>query len=64
MLTYGNAGSKGNAPVFCMERGRLHTDSYLFTCVCVVAAFEFSVSTVYVNGHVGLGVVVVTLTLT
>lgn len=63
MVTYGNASSNGNVTVFCMQRGRVHTDSYLFICVCVFAAFEFSVSTVYVNGHVGLSVVV-TLTLT
>lgn len=50
MLTYGNASSSGNVTVFCMQGGRVPTDSYLFICVCVLAAFEFSVSTVYVNG--------------
>lgn len=49
--------------VLCAER-ETHADSYLFLRVCVCAAFEFSVSTVYVNGHVGLSGVVVTLTLT
>lgn len=51
--------------VWCAER-ETRADSYLFlrVCVCVRAAFEFSVSTVYVNGHVGLSGGVVTLTLT
>lgn len=49
--------------VLCAER-ETHANSYLFLHVCVCAAFEFSVSTVYVNGHVGLSGVVVTLTLT
>lgn len=62
MLTYENASSNGNVTVFCVKRGRVHTDSYLFLCVCVFAVFEFSVSTVYVNGHVGLSGGVVTLT--
>lgn len=49
--------------VLCAER-ETHADSYLFlrVCVCVCATFEFSVSTVYVNGYVGLRGVVVTLT--
>lgn len=62
MLPYGNASSNGNVTVFCMQRGRGHTDIYLFICVCLCAPFEFSVSTVYVNGHVGLSGVVVALT--
>lgn len=61
MLTYENASSNGNVTVFCMQRRRIHTDSYLFTCVSL-RAFEFSVSAVYVNGHVGLSGGVVTLT--
>lgn len=66
MLTHGNAGSSGNVTMFCVRRGRLvPTAIYSYVCVCVRAAFEFSVSTVYVNGHVnGLSGVVVTLTLT
>lgn len=63
VLTHGNAGSHGNVTMFCVQRGT-HANSYLFLRVCVCAAFEFSVSTVYVNGHVGLSGVVVTLTLT
>lgn len=43
----------------CREQSS--TNSYLFMCVCL-CAFEFSVSTVYVNGHVGLSGGVVTLT--
>lgn len=62
MLTYENASSDGNVAVFCTQRGSSPTDSYLFTCVSL-RAFEFSVSTVYVSGHVGLGAGVVTLTL-
>lgn len=53
MLTRENASSDGNVTVSCMQRGRVQTDHYLFTCVSL-RAFEFSVSTVYVNGHVGL----------
>lgn len=51
--------------MFGVQRGRLvPTAIYSYVCVCVRAAFEFSVSTVYVNGHVGLSGGVVTLTLT
>lgn len=63
MLTYGNASSDGNVIVFCMQRGRF-LPTAIYSYVCVFATFEFSVSTVYVNGHVGLSGVVVTLTLT
>lgn len=38
MLTYENASSNGNVAVFCVKRGRVHTDSYLFLCVCVFAS--------------------------
>lgn len=61
MLTRENASSDGNVTVSCMQRGRVQTDHYLFTCVSL-RAFEFSVSTVYVNGHVGLSGGGVTLT--
>lgn len=60
-VNYGNASSNGNVTGFCMQREH-SDDSYLFMCVCVSLPLEFSVSTVYVNGHVGLSGGVVTLT--
>lgn len=45
----------------CREGEFMPTAIYSFVCVSL-PAFEFSVSTVYVNGHVGLSDVVVTLT--
>ena len=60
MLTYGNASSSGNVTVFRVKRGSVHTDSYLFLSMCVFASLW--VLCVYVNGHVGLSGVVVTLT--
>lgn len=63
MLTYGNASSAGNVAVFCRQRELSSRQLFIHMCVCVsLQAFEFSVSTVYVNGHVGLSGVVVTLT--
>lgn len=44
----------------CREGEVILTSIYSYVCVC--APFEFSVSTVYVNGHVGLSGVVVALT--
>lgn len=61
MLTYGNASSNGNVTVFCMQRAKFNQQLFIRVCVCL-CAFEFSVSTVYVNGHVGLSGGVVTLT--
>lgn len=45
----------------CGEGESEPTAIYSYVCVSL-QAFEFSVSTVYVNGHVGLRDVVVTLT--
>lgn len=45
----------------CREGECIPTAIYSYVCVSL-AAFEFSVSTVYVNGHVGFSGVVVTLT--
>lgn len=51
-----------NVPVLRMQGGEcIPTAIYSYVCVSL-AAFEFSVSTVYVNGHVGFSGVVVTLT--
>lgn len=62
MLTYENASSNGNVAVFCVREGEfIPTAIYSYVCVSL-PVFEFSVSTVYVNGHVGLSGVVVTLT--
>lgn len=58
MITYGNASSGGSV---CREGEFMPTAIYSYVCVSL-PAFEFSVSTVYVNGHVGLSDVVVTLT--
>lgn len=56
----------GTSPCLVCREGDSCRQLFIPTCVCVCvrAAFEFSVSTVYVNGHVGLSGVVVTLTLT
>lgn len=61
MLPYENTSSDGNVTVFCMQRGNSHTNGYLFMYVSL-RAFGFSVSTVYVSGHVELSGGVVTLT--
>lgn len=59
MLTYENASSDGDVTVFCTQREGAVIVTAIYPDVCI---FGFSVSTVYVNGHVGLSGGVVTLT--
>lgn len=61
MLTYDTASSNGNVTVFRLQRENSCRQLFIHMCVSL-RAFEFSVSAVSVNGHMGFSGDIVTLT--